>query len=123
MAVRDNGKEAITHYRILRRYRAHTHLSVQLETGRTHQIRVHLAHIHYPLLGDPLYGGRLRLPPDCSAAFAATLRGFKRQALHAARLGIVHPLSDEAMEWEAPLPADFAAVLEQLDQDVTEHGG
>lgn len=117
MAVTPGGKPAVTHYRVAERFRAHTHLRLQLETGRTHQIRVHMAHIHYPLLGDPVYGGRLRLPPDCLPALATALRAFKRQALHAARLGFLHPVSGAALEWRAPLPADLVQLLELLRAD------
>lgn len=113
-AVRDSGKEAVTHYRVLERFAHHTFMSVQLETGRTHQIRVHMEHIHYPLLGDPVYGGRFRLPPQCSADLEQQLRAFKRQALHAAKLGLQHPLSDDYCEWEAPLPEDMSRLLEAL---------
>lgn len=98
MAVREDGREAITHYRVITRYRAHTHIRCRLETGRTHQIRVHLAHVRYPLLGDPVYGRRLALPPDSSDAFIDTLRGFRRQALHARTLGLTHPTTGEPMQ-------------------------
>jgi len=117
MAVREGGREAVSHYRVMRRFRAHTHIRVKLETGRTHQIRVHMAHIHFPLMGDPLYGGRLRLPRGCSAELQATLRGFRRQALHAAQLGITHPLSGESLHWEVPPPADMAQLLTALADD------
>ena len=111
------AKPAVTHYRVTERFRGHTWLSVSLETGRTHQIRVHFAHLKHPLVGDPVYGGRLKLPAGCSEALKAVLRGFKRQALHAARLGLIHPRSGEAMEWEAPLPADMVALIEALRAD------
>ncbi len=111
MAVRSDGRAAITHYRVLRRFRAHTLVQVELETGRTHQIRVHLAHIGYPLVGDPAYGGRRRLPPGCSDELAAALTGFHRQALHAARLKLIHPLTGRQMEWEAALPADLKSLI------------
>ncbi len=118
MAVTPGGKPAVTHYRVVRRFRAHTHLTVRLETGRTHQIRVHLAHSHYPLLGDPVYGGRPRLPPGMAEAPAAVLRGFRRQALHAARLALDHPAQGERLEWLAPLPADMRALLDALKHDL-----
>ncbi|MEH6550509.1 MAG: 23S rRNA pseudouridine(1911/1915/1917) synthase RluD [Pseudomonadales bacterium] len=105
------GKEAITRYRVLKRFLAHTHIAVQLETGRTHQIRVHMAHLRYPLLGDPVYGGRMRLPPAASAELQERIRSFGRQALHARRLGLVHPASGEDMSWEAELPTDMAEML------------
>jgi 23S rRNA pseudouridine1911/1915/1917 synthase len=117
MAVRSDGRGAITHYRIVKRYRAHTLVRVQLETGRTHQIRVHLAHIGYPIVGDPVYGGRRRLPAGCSPALAAALGSFPRQALHAARLALTHPLTGRAMAWEAPLPDDMARLLAALESD------
>ena len=117
MAVRNDGREAVTHYRIVKRYRAHTLVRVQLETGRTHQIRVHLAHIGYPIVGDPVYAGRRRLPAGCSPALAAALGAFPRQALHAARLALAHPMTGRALEWEAPLPEDMARLLAALDSD------
>ena len=117
MAVTPMGKPAVTHYRVVERFVAHTHARLRLETGRTHQIRVHMAHIRYPLVGDPVYGGRLRLPPQCSPELAGALRGFKRQALHAARLGIVHPDSGEAMEWQADIPEDMSQLLTLLHDD------
>lgn len=121
MAVVASGREAVSHYRVLERYRAHTCIRVRLETGRTHQIRVHMAHIHHPLVGDPVYGGRLRLPADCDPVLREALRGFKRQALHAGGLGLIHPESGEALHWEAPLPADMQALLEALRADVRSH--
>jgi len=117
MAVVERGKPAITHYRVLERFRAHSLIRVNLETGRTHQIRVHMAYVHFPLLGDPVYGGRLKLPRGCSGELAEALRHFRRQALHAARLGIIHPQTGEHLQWEAPLPADMETLLEQLRAD------
>lgn len=113
-AVRESGKEAVTHYRVLERFTHHTFIRLQLETGRTHQIRVHMEHIHYPLLGDPLYGGRFRLPAQCSTELEQHLRAFKRQALHAAKLGLQHPVTGDYLEWEAPLPDDMAQLVEAL---------
>jgi len=110
MAVIDSGKPAITHYRIAQRYGHYTALKVNLETGRTHQIRVHLAHRRHPLIGDPVYGGRLRLPPGASPPLIEALRSFPRQALHARRLELLHPASGETMAWESPLPADLVAL-------------
>lgn len=115
MAVRGDGREAVTHYRIERRFRAHTLARVQLETGRTHQIRVHLAHVGHPVVGDPVYGGRRRAPAAASAALLESLAGFRRQALHAARLGLTHPTSGRELEFEAPLPKDFVALLDALE--------
>ncbi len=117
MAVTRDGREAVTHYRVVEAFRTHHLLRLQLETGRTHQIRVHMAHIHHPLVGDPLYGGRLRLPPGASPALIETLRGFPRQALHAARLGLVHPLSGAYMEWRAELPEDMQQLIAALRHD------
>jgi 23S rRNA pseudouridine1911/1915/1917 synthase len=117
MSVRSDGREAVTHYRIAQRYRAHTLVRVQLETGRTHQIRVHLAHIGYPIIGDPVYGGRRRLPAGCSPALSAALSAFPRQALHAARLALAHPMTGRALEWEAPIPEDMARLIAALDRD------
>lgn len=117
MAVRSDGRPAVTHYRVMKRFGAHTLVHVQLESGRTHQIRVHLAHVGYPVVGDPVYGGRRRLPPGASPAVAEALQGFRRQALHAARLRLVHPLTGEDVQWEAPLPADTAHLIAVLETD------
>jgi 23S rRNA pseudouridine1911/1915/1917 synthase len=117
MAVINKGKQAVTHYRIIQRYRAHTLVRVQLETGRTHQIRVHFAHKYYPLIGDSVYGGRLRIPPNSCDNFKEILRTFPRQALHAERLGLIHPISGEWMEWAPPLPEDMQNLLLALEQD------
>ena len=119
-AVTDTGKHAVTHYRVIQRFRGNTHIRVQLETGRTHQIRVHMAHIRYPLVGDSVYAGRLRLPAGASPALREALQGFRRQALHARKLGLVHPTSGEYMEFESPLPADFEALLAQLHSDLAD---
>ncbi len=113
-AVRVGGKPAITHYRIADRFVAHTLVAVKLETGRTHQIRVHMSHIHYPLVGDPVYSGRPRIPAGASQKLLDTLRNFRRQALHATSLGILHPTSGIYMEWQAPLPGDFKMLLDEL---------
>jgi len=94
---------------------------VKLESGRTHQIRVHMAHIHYPLVGDPAYGGRLKLPPGADEETVRTLRDFRRQALHACRLELTHPVSGEPLAWEAPLPHDFVSLLEVLRADLQAH--
>ena len=117
MAVRSDGRPAVTHYRIERRFRAHTLVRVTLETGRTHQIRVHLAHIGFPVVGDPAYGGRRRIPKGSSPALAAELRAFPRQALHAARLSLSHPLTHREHEWRSPLPADMQRLLAALEAD------
>jgi 23S rRNA pseudouridine1911/1915/1917 synthase len=118
MAVVDGGRPARTHYRVLERFRAHTHVEVELETGRTHQIRVHMAHIRAPLLGDPTYGGRPRLPPAPSDELRAALQGFRRQALHASRLAFAHPTTGVALSFESPLPPDFERLLALLRADV-----
>ncbi len=110
MAVVQGGRDAVTHYRIGERFTAHSLLEVSLETGRTHQIRVHMAHIHHPLVGDPLYGGGPRLPKGASAELIDILRGFRRQALHAWRLAFVHPVTGEPVSVEAEPPADFQAL-------------
>jgi len=119
MAVREGGREAVTHYRVMEHFRAHTHLRVQLETGRTHQIRVHLTHIHFPIVGDPTYGGRVRLPPRSSPEFIAALREFPRQALHASRLSLDHPANDKRMQWRVPLPQDMQDLLDAMRDDAS----
>jgi 23S rRNA pseudouridine1911/1915/1917 synthase len=117
MAVRVSGRTAVTHYRVLERFRAHTYLRVKLETGRTHQIRLHLAHIQYPIVGDPKYGGRLRLPRGADPHLIAILREFKRQALHAATLGFDHPRSGNRLTLQSPVPPDLARLLLALGED------
>ncbi len=117
MSVSDRGKPAVTHYRVLERFRAHTYISVQLETGRTHQIRVHFAHRRHPLVGDPTYGGRLKVPGGASPELVDTLRTFRRQALHATRLSFAHPGSGARIEQECPPPADFRHLLDALRKD------
>jgi 23S rRNA pseudouridine1911/1915/1917 synthase len=103
---------------VLKRFRAHSYVGVRLETGRTHQIRVHLAHIRYPLVGDPVYGRRLALPPGATPRLKEALQSFRRQALHAARLGLTHPLSGERIQWEVPPPPDMQRLLAALDDDM-----
>ncbi len=117
MAVVFSGKPAVTHYRVLERFRFHTYVKVILETGRTHQIRVHMAHIRYPLAGDQVYGGRLRIPPGVTPELEAMLRRFKRQALHARKLGLQHPVSGEWIEWSVEPPQDMQELLTVLEQD------
>jgi 23S rRNA pseudouridine1911/1915/1917 synthase len=117
MAVTPGGKPAVTHYRVLRRFRAHALLRVILETGRTHQIRVHMAHVRWPLLGDPVYGGRPHPPPNAAPPCIAAIQGFRRQALHAERLALTHPATGERLEWRAEIPADLALLLKALSED------
>lgn len=119
MAVNPNGKKAVTHYRIKNKYRSHTSLSLTLETGRTHQIRVHMAHIKHPIIGDPLYGGRLKIPPASTDQLKNELKLFKRQALHAMRLKMNHPLSNEVVEWQCELPDDMQNLITALSNDLT----
>ena len=123
-AVRDEeaGKHAVTHYRLRERFRAHSLVQCQLETGRTHQIRVHMAHISHPLLGDPLYGGGLKLPKGATPELIAVMRSFRRQALHAEKLSFVHPVSGEPLSFSAERPADQQALIEALRADLLEHG-
>jgi len=120
MAVRADGREAVTHFRIEQRFRSHTLLRVQLETGRTHQIRVHLAHIGFPIVGDPVYGGRKRLPAGGALPLNTALQGFARQALHAQRLHLEHPVSGRPQSFEAPMPPDLESLLRLLRADA--HG-
>jgi 23S rRNA pseudouridine1911/1915/1917 synthase len=117
MAVLASGKPAITHYRVLERFRAHTLLQISLETGRTHQIRVHLAYLHHPLAGDKTYGAQAKVPPHPTPELLTALHAFKRQALHAYGLGITHPCTKKALYWEIPLPNDMRLLLELLRQD------
>ena len=122
MAVVAGGKPAVTHYRLAERFSAHTHVRCTLESGRTHQIRVHMAHIRHPLVGDPLYGARMRLPKGATSELRGVLSGFQRQALHARQLTLEHPESGEILNWEVPLPEDMVGLLEALrrhreDQD------
>ncbi|MDG2250967.1 MAG: 23S rRNA pseudouridine(1911/1915/1917) synthase RluD [Gammaproteobacteria bacterium] len=116
-AVIVKGKDSITHYRVLQRFRSHTHVQLNLQTGRTHQIRVHMTHINHSLVGDPLYGGRLQLPTACSEELEQNLRNFKRQALHARRLALVHPTSERKLSWEVVAPDDFQQLLSAIKND------
>ena len=122
MAIDAAGKPAVTHYRVMERFRAHTRLRLRLETGRTHQIRVHMQSLHHPLIGDPVYGGRPRPPRGASEQFRQVLRDFRRQALHAALLRLDHPITGETMEWQAPIPEDMRLLVETLRADTQEHG-
>ena len=114
-AVRVNGKNAVTHYRVIDRYANHTHIKATLETGRTHQIRVHLSSIGHPLVGDPLYGGRLRFPKKASEEIKEVLKAFQRQALHSKKLTLIHPTSGSEMSWKIELPDDMARLLDVLN--------
>ena len=114
MAVREDGRPAITHYRVREKFASHTLLQVTLETGRTHQIRVHLAYVRHPIVGDPVYGPGLRLPRGASPELAEALRGFTRQALHAERLEFEHPVTGTAVVANAPRPQDLEALLRAL---------
>jgi len=117
MAVSDGGKPAVSHYRVLERFRSHTYTRVKLETGRTHQIRVHMSHIGYPLVGDPVYGGRFRIPPAANQTMVQSLKEFPRQALHARFLELDHPMTGQRMKWQSPLPDDLVWLLTLLRQD------
>jgi 23S rRNA pseudouridine1911/1915/1917 synthase len=123
MAVVSGGKPAVTHYRVVERFRAHTLVRLRLETGRTHQIRVHMAHIHCPVTGDPVYGGRLRQPRGAGDSLRTVLQGFRRQALHAQRLALQHPGSGEPVSWEAPVPPDMQELIEALREDAGQAAG
>ena len=118
MAVRESGRPAVTHYRVLERFRAHTHLSVKLETGRTHQIRLHLSHVKYPIVGDPVYGGRFGLPRGAGGALIDALRSFRRQALHAATLSFDQPRTGKRLTLQSPIPADLEQLLAVLRSDL-----
>lgn len=117
MAVVETGKMAVTHYRVAEKYRAHTRLKLRLETGRTHQIRVHMAYIQHPIIGDVTYGERLRLPKNATPALVEALRQFKHQALHAEELGLVHPDTGKEMHWKVELPEDFKRLISCLRED------
>lgn len=117
MAVISAGKEAITEYRVLEKFRAHTLIKVQLQTGRTHQIRVHMAHIHHPIVGDQLYGGRFKLPAKISPELKTALQHFKRQALHAWQLSLIHPRTKDKMSWKAEIPEDMQNLIGLMRKD------
>lgn len=111
------GKPAITHYRVVERFRLHTDVQVNLETGRTHQIRVHMSHHHHPLIGDQTYGGRNRIPGGFSPEQRQWIAEFPRQALHAQRLTLQHPVSGETLSWKTELPADMIELIKLLRAD------
>ena len=122
MAVTFTGRPSVTHFRVLEKYRLHTRLRLRLETGRTHQIRVHMAHITHPLVGDQSYGGRPRPPKNATPELLTMLRGFKRQALHAAMLSLFHPITGEEMTWHADIPEDLQALAKVLRDDTQLNG-
>jgi 23S rRNA pseudouridine1911/1915/1917 synthase len=122
-AVREDGRDAVTHYRVRERFRAMTLVECRLETGRTHQIRVHMAHVRHPLVGDTQYGGLLKLPKGASPEFVAALRAFRRHALHAERLEFLHPATGKTIAFEVERPADMEALLVALREDMVGHSG
>ena len=121
MAVSERGKPAVSHYRVMKKYRAHTLVQVKLESGRTHQIRVHMAHLHYPVVGDPVYGGRLKIPAGASERLKNELRSFRRQALHALKLSLTHPGTGKRVQWATSVPEDMSKLMEALAQDAKSH--
>jgi len=122
MAITPFGRPSVTHYRVMEKFRAHTRLRLRLETGRTHQIRVHMAHITHPLVGDPVYGGRPRPPKNATPELMEQLRGFNRQALHAAMLSLYHPITGELMTWRADVPEDMVKMTDTLREDTKING-
>ena len=122
MAVAPLGKPAVTHYRVAEHFREHTRIRLRLETGRTHQIRVHMAYLQHPLLGDTAYGGRARIPRGATPELAEKIRQFDRQALHAVMLKFEHPITGEELEFHAPVPDDMVAMSDALRTDLQEHG-
>lgn len=122
MAVSPMGKPAATHYRVAEHFREHTRIRLRLETGRTHQIRVHMSYLQHPLLGDTAYGGRARIPSGASQELTEMIRQFDRQALHAVMLKFAHPVTGEELEFHAPVPEDMVILTEALRQDTLEHG-
>ena len=114
MAVVASGRTAVTHYRILQTFPGLTHIELSLETGRTHQIRVHLAHLGFAIIGDPAYGRRPKLPKGMDTGVANAVRAFPRQALHARTLRLLHPADQRMMEFHAPLAEDIAGLLALL---------
>ena len=114
MAVVGSGRPAVTNYRVVERFRSHTHVEVSLQTGRTHQIRVHMAHVGHPLVGDALYGGKSRIPGGSDEALREAVGRFDRQALHAHRLTFVHPRAGKEMAFDSDLPGDFMALVDAI---------
>jgi 23S rRNA pseudouridine1911/1915/1917 synthase len=117
MAISQTGKPAVTHYRVVERFQGHTHITCKLETGRTHQIRVHMAHIRHPLIGDPVYGGRFKHAKGLSESLRDRIQSFKRQALHAGLLGFIHPKTEKLVSWQVDLPEDMQTLLQALKQN------
>jgi len=117
MAVTGSGKPSVTHYRVEQRFKAHTHIRCNLETGRTHQIRVHMAHIRHPLLGDSVYGGRFKFPKGVNEQTREAIKAFNRQALHAGLLGFIHPKTEQEVSWQVDMPDDMQAMLALLAKD------
>ncbi len=121
MAVNETGKPAVTHYRVAEHFREHTRIRLRLETGRTHQIRVHMSYLQHPLLGDIAYGGRARIPKGATQELTDMIRAFDRQALHAVMLKFVHPTTGEEVEFHAPVPNDMIVMAEALRQDARDN--
>lgn len=121
MAVTHSGRPSVTHYRVMEKFRLHTRLRLRLETGRTHQIRVHMAHITHPLVGDPVYGGHPRPPRNATVELRDVLKSFRRQALHAAMLSLFHPITGELMTWHADVPEDMVNLTNILREDTKLH--
>jgi 23S rRNA pseudouridine1911/1915/1917 synthase len=121
MAVTERGRQAVSHYRVMKKYRAHTLVHVALESGRTHQIRVHMAHLRFPVVGDPVYGGRARVARAANPRLIELLRGFRRQALHAAKLSLTHPETGAVSCWTASVPKDMSELMEALAEDAREN--
>ena len=113
-AVTHNGKEAITRFSVLESLEGYSLLRVNLETGRTHQIRVHLSHIGYPIVGDPVYGNRSKFSPGSNEAFKKVISSFKRQALHAEEIELIHPSSKELISFKASMPSDMQTLLDDI---------
>jgi len=114
--IMNQGKRAVTHYRVLKKFKNHTFLGLRLETGRTHQIRAHLSHIQYPLIGDPLYGGRFFTPKGAKEDLILKLKNFKRQALHACLLSFNHPIEKRKVKFESTLPTDMESILLEMSE-------
>ncbi len=121
MAVSPMGKPAVTHYRVAEHFREHTRIRLRLETGRTHQIRVHMSYLQHPLLGDTAYGGRARIPKGATQELTDMIRNFDRQALHAVMLKFKHPTTGEDVEFHAPVPDDMVVMTEALREDAKQN--